>query len=627
MKNKFFALIFTTFILLNCATPLLGTATDPFRIGMGARPLAMGKTFVGIADDANVLFLNPAGLPSLNGEQVISMYSNVTDDTNYLLLAGTYTTRIGRIGLGLLSIGVGDIYSTSRDSYGRVTIDSTFSYSNQVFLLSWGKKLRSNLNLGLSGKLYQENMSGISGGSASGYGIDLGLLYDFSPSLNFGLLYRNFLTTSLEWKTGRKAALPRLGKIGLGFYPRSNITFGLDLDLQANKPPLLHVGSEWRLNNFFALRGGLDQSAISQFETVINYGLGLGLRMGEVSFDYTYTIDPDLQYNNTHYFSISFGALRKEVGQTEREKLEAERLERERLEKEKREKERLEKERLRKERIEKARLERSNRERIRQERNRLEREKQELKEKDKREKQEKDRLERERITRLRPSKPKTNIFSNIGNALGAIGNNIGKGLGVTGQNIGNALGAVGNNIGKGIGTTGQNIGNIVSKTGTAIGTAAGNTGRVLGTVAGNTGKAIGSAVGNTGKALGAAGKNIGTAIGSTGKNIGTVIDNVASTIKNLFGLKPSTEDLERELERARAIERGEAVPEETLTIRESFEIIRKVIAGEKPLQELGKAIPQIATNLLILALKAGIFLFVLFVLLMLFKEWKKRTNQ
>ncbi len=32
------------------------------KVGVGARPVAMGQAFTGVADDANALFYNPAGL-------------------------------------------------------------------------------------------------------------------------------------------------------------------------------------------------------------------------------------------------------------------------------------------------------------------------------------------------------------------------------------------------------------------------------------------------------------------------------------------------------------------------------------------------------------------------------------
>jgi hypothetical protein len=46
-----------------------------FDIGMGARPLGMGGAFVGLADDENAVFYNPAGLAFLKTAGLSSLYS------------------------------------------------------------------------------------------------------------------------------------------------------------------------------------------------------------------------------------------------------------------------------------------------------------------------------------------------------------------------------------------------------------------------------------------------------------------------------------------------------------------------------------------------------------------------
>ena len=44
---------------------------------VGARPMSLGETFVGIADDANTLYWNPAGLPLLQRQEFSFMYSDL----------------------------------------------------------------------------------------------------------------------------------------------------------------------------------------------------------------------------------------------------------------------------------------------------------------------------------------------------------------------------------------------------------------------------------------------------------------------------------------------------------------------------------------------------------------------
>ena len=48
-----------------------------FEIGMGARALGMGGAFVAVADDANAIYYNPAGLAYMEGRNITSLYSSL----------------------------------------------------------------------------------------------------------------------------------------------------------------------------------------------------------------------------------------------------------------------------------------------------------------------------------------------------------------------------------------------------------------------------------------------------------------------------------------------------------------------------------------------------------------------
>ena len=62
-------------VVLAAPTVLAQTDEDPvgtgalFDIGMGARALGMGGAFVAVADDANALYYNPAGLALIEGHK------------------------------------------------------------------------------------------------------------------------------------------------------------------------------------------------------------------------------------------------------------------------------------------------------------------------------------------------------------------------------------------------------------------------------------------------------------------------------------------------------------------------------------------------------------------------------
>lgn len=83
-------------VVLSCAVPSLALAQTNERlyeeldfrfVTPGARAMAMGKAFVGLADDATAAYSNPAGLSSLL-DQEVSFEFTVTNIKHYRLISG-----------------------------------------------------------------------------------------------------------------------------------------------------------------------------------------------------------------------------------------------------------------------------------------------------------------------------------------------------------------------------------------------------------------------------------------------------------------------------------------------------------------------------------------------------------
>ena len=80
------------------------------QIPTGARPLGMGGAFVGVADDANALNWNPAGLPGLRRTEFTSSYSNLYElgiSHSYLGFVRNFSDRIA-FGLDWGNVGFDD---------------------------------------------------------------------------------------------------------------------------------------------------------------------------------------------------------------------------------------------------------------------------------------------------------------------------------------------------------------------------------------------------------------------------------------------------------------------------------------------------------------------------------------
>lgn len=289
----------------------IGFAEDPSKIGVGARPMGMGKAFVAIADDENAIFLNPAGISNLKKWSFTSMYSSFLQDVNYLTAVFSRplpALKNGGCAIGYLGSNVPGIISPGQTGF-------TYSdYNNNVWILGAGFAPRKELSLGLGLKLFQQGFSGTINSSGSGLDLDLGAKWELDPRLVVGLNLQNILPASLggkvSWPNGDYQRIPAVAKVGIkGLTPDHKVTLALDYDLQMERglPATAHVGGEWEFHPALSLRGGFDQNASAATGSVVtNLTLGLGLKIGILKFDYAYHPYFEEAGNLTHFFSVSF---------------------------------------------------------------------------------------------------------------------------------------------------------------------------------------------------------------------------------------------------------------------------------------------------------------------------------
>jgi hypothetical protein len=328
--------ILTSFCGLSSAKSML----DPSSIGMGARPLGLGKAYLAIADDSSAIFLNPAGLGRVKHWMLTSMYTKLLNEIDYTMAGGVYYTPQGGIGIGYVGASIGGSYLTQRNTNTdriEVTAGSpSMSYSNNVVLLANGVSLGplwifKDFNAGLSLKLFNQGITGTGEGTASGYDADIGILASVSPWLNIGLTYVNLLPDSmarLRWATNTTESIPSYLRAGVSaqllgaeapFHLWDHyLTADLDLELpgeRPSRPTLYHLGLEWWPTDILAIRGGIDQDAVSRGGAVVgvdsNLTAGVGLQYAGFQFDYAYHQYGDLEVNTTHYFSLSYVGIKK----------------------------------------------------------------------------------------------------------------------------------------------------------------------------------------------------------------------------------------------------------------------------------------------------------------------------
>jgi len=325
------------FMLSGTCFPQITATIDPLDIGVGTRALGMGKAYVGAADDANCIFLNPAGLAQLHNWGATSMYCSLISEITYNSFAIYGSRGDEAFGLGYVGANIsGTLITTYRDpSTGRIVPLNVYpaGYSDSVLLFSYGVSLGKYFNapvidktlVGISFKTFLQTLKSSEEMTASGFNLDLGLIYPVNSWLRAGLYAQNILPDSaggaLRWDSGEKESIPSNYKLGLNFkvlgseaiWDNPNDLFAnLDLEQGAKygRPTVYHMGLEWWPYAFMALRCGIDQDVYAKEAgngVDNNLTLGLGLWYGDIGFDYAYHQYGPLTDNITHYFSLSYG--------------------------------------------------------------------------------------------------------------------------------------------------------------------------------------------------------------------------------------------------------------------------------------------------------------------------------
>lgn len=320
-------------------------ASDPVRMAVGARFLGMGKTGVSLLDEGASMYLNPAGIGTLKDWQITSMTGKFVGEIDYLQFTGVYPTEYGNFGLGYVGSGIIAVFAETDlipvDGGWRVipspTFEAKYSFSNNVILLSYAVEpkrfldwdLLENITVGTNFKLFTVSLtgSGISGGTASGFDMDVGILYTPLSWLSVGFSGQNIIPYSmggkLVWPTGQEERFPHSARLGVNAkvlgpdapyqYGGHELSVGMDTVFsftQTELPMLYHVGAEWWPTEYTALRLGVDQDYVGRgdggLEAFSNIAAGVGLLYSGFRFDYAYHQYNNIPENDTHYFSISY---------------------------------------------------------------------------------------------------------------------------------------------------------------------------------------------------------------------------------------------------------------------------------------------------------------------------------
>jgi len=282
-----------------------GTSSATFlKIGIGARAVGLGESFVAVANDPSAIFWNPAGLASLQRQELALNHASWPGDINFEHIAYVQPVRKlgGSVGfqVGALSTEIDETTELHPFGTGR-----SFIYSDFLAGIAYARRWTDKLLVGAGVKYVREDLGqDVGGPTTNAVLVDIGSIYYLGyGSVRIATSLSNFgpaLKPSGQFTSAETGEVrdydafdpPLLFRYGVAFEPIENARQRLTTSLEFNQPAdnslILKAGAEWVIGKALALRSGYNFGADD-----LNFSAGLGLNTTigstHAEIDYAYT--------------------------------------------------------------------------------------------------------------------------------------------------------------------------------------------------------------------------------------------------------------------------------------------------------------------------------------------------
>jgi hypothetical protein len=291
---KYFFVLF--FVVHISAAQQVSTGLSFLKLGIGARPVAMGEAYTAISSDHASLYYNPASLSFHERNEIMLMHKQWIAETTTEYLGATILGGTWNYGFSVLSTSVSGI--EVRLIPGEA--DGTFSSRNIAAGGTLSYRFNDALAAGISGKVLYEK---IFIDEAGGFGIDLGVSYRYDEHLSLGVAIVNL--GSMNRLRDQATDVPSTVRFGAAYASPLTESIGavgaIDA-VQTLKDDLLHIhtGVEFSYLTLASVRFGYQTGY--EFRS---FATGIGLRYASIVFDYAF-VPFSGAFNSAHTFSLSF---------------------------------------------------------------------------------------------------------------------------------------------------------------------------------------------------------------------------------------------------------------------------------------------------------------------------------
>jgi hypothetical protein len=276
------------------------SAAQVLKLGLGARALALGGAFSGLADDVTAIHWNPAGLGGIQGWQLAFMHRSLYQDVSYESAA--FARPLG--GMGVVAADLNYLHMDQlegRDQVGEPT--SEFGSDDLCLALGLGFQAGTNLLLGASVKYLSESIEDY---TAHAVAFDLGWLCKTPwDKLRVGGAVQNlgsqmkFVSEPFELPTALKLGLALTDTLG-----RGAVNVVADFYAPSDNGNSLRAGAECVYGNLVALRIGYNSSSESDSDAKLSWGMGL-MFAGAHTYCLDYCFVPAGDLGDSHAVSLT----------------------------------------------------------------------------------------------------------------------------------------------------------------------------------------------------------------------------------------------------------------------------------------------------------------------------------
>ncbi len=305
------------FLLLIVCLTVVSVAAEKgtynfLRNDIGARAAGLNGSFVSMTNDPNVIFYNPAALPTLTRTSAsVGFLKHLLDVKGGHLSYAQKLEGIGTVAAGILFLDYGSFTETD-ESFNTL---GTFGATDLALVIGVGHSIDEATTVGLNGKMIY---SSLANSKSAALAVDLGILYQIPSEqitigaslLNLGTQINSYITTKedlpLDLKVGitkRPEHLPVL--LNLNFHKLNEASESL-LERFAS----FSLGAEFQMSESVRFRVGYNNEQRKEMKLGTSAGLagfsfGGGIWIGEYVVDYAFNSYGKI--GGLHRLSIGMG--------------------------------------------------------------------------------------------------------------------------------------------------------------------------------------------------------------------------------------------------------------------------------------------------------------------------------